>query len=546
MPPQVTTELAAVTMTPSSLMAAVVDIENRSISGIIVPWGELGFTTAGPLRIGKDALRIPEDSSRLKIFPLHMPVGTPGREAVGYATVIRKDPTGLFASFKIKPGEDGDRALADAGVDKVKDGLSIEAINLQISGEDLIAGDLMGVALVPVPAFANARVSSVAASATPSETNPTEGHAAMPPLELISEAPPTAPFSINFTPDEAGASATPTAPVEPGTLAAGVAPGAGALGALPSPQASAPGGATSAPRRPSDSIESLDAFYGALASRFSGMAPQELQAALSDITQTAVGNDVKQPQWVGQLWDGVQYQRKIIPLFGTIKPLTSFKIAGWKWTTKPAVDVWAGDKNAVPSNAPATDPTTTTAERLAGAHDHDRSMIDFPNAEYWAAYYEAMTESYAKLSDTNALTSALAFATDQAAPDYEGFLGAIAFGAQELGDNLNVESSFVVANMADLIPWVLATSESNKNPKELLALIGIDLSRVVTHTSMTAGHVLVGSSNGMDYYELPGSPIRVEAVDMVKGGHDTGVFGYHAEVLHDALALQDVVIDAGA
>jgi hypothetical protein len=61
--------------------------------------------------------------------------------------------------------------------------------------------------------------------------------------------------------------------------------------------------------------------------------------------------------------------------------------------------------------------------------------------------------------------------------------------------------------------------------------------QIIPSSVLDAGTVLVGSREAATSYELPGSPIRVEALDMVKGGIDVGLFGYHAVVLHDAGAL---------
>jgi hypothetical protein len=250
---------------------------------------------------------------------------------------------------------------------------------------------------------------------------------------------------------------------------------------------------------------------------------------------------MSQPQWVGELWDGVAYQRRIVPLLGGAKPLTSYKVNGWKWTTKPVVAAYSGDKGLVPSAAVATDPFTTTASRLAGAHDIDRAMVDFGDTGFIQSYYEAMAESYARVSDAALLAAIIAGATDEATPAYEGFLGAVAAGVAMIDDDTGAGSTFVLVNKADLIPFVLSTTTFDM--PAMLASIGVDLDRIVTHSGVTAGHVIVGTSAAMDYYELPGSPIRVEAIDLVKGGVDAGAFGYYATVLHDAGGLVDVVID---
>lgn len=323
---------------------------------------------------------------------------------------------------------------------------------------------------------------------------------------------------------------------------------AAALAMAPSPpSAGAPAGLQlggTVPRNAAINGLSEDDLYRMLSAAHRGNATPEIRAALQDITQTAVGVDVEQPDFVGQLWQGADYVRKVVPLIAG-PALRSFKITGWRWTTKPAVAAWAEaageDKVDVPSNQPATEPYEVEADRLAGAHDIDRKFRDFGDTAFFEAYYRAMTDSYRRLSDAAAVDGIEAVATDIAAPAYVGFLGAIAAGVAAIDDATNVQTTFVLANKADLIPWALATT--NFDVPAFLSMIGVDPNRIVTHNSVTAGHILVGTSAAINFRELPGVPIRVEAIDMVKGGVDTGVFGYYAMELHDATGLQDVTID---
>lgn len=301
-------------------------------------------------------------------------------------------------------------------------------------------------------------------------------------------------------------------------------------------------GAAGSTRRPSAAIPSLDAFYAALTQREAGgMLPGELRNALTDITQSSVGVDIEQPDWVGELWTGVRYQRKIVPLILGRK-LTSLRVQGWRWTTKPAMAPYTGDKADVASNAVGTEPFSDVAKRLAGAHDIDRSFVDFPDAGFFEAYYAAMTESYAILSDAAAADAIIAGATDVIAPDYPGFLGAIAAGVAELDDATNAGATFVLANKADVIPWVLGMT--NQDLPARLATIGVDLDRIKTSNRVAAGHVIVGTSAAIEFRELGDTPVRVQAVNVAQGGVDAGVFGYYATLLHDAGGLQDVTIDA--
>ena len=58
------------------------------------------------------------------------------------------------------------------------------------------------------------------------------------------------------------------------------------------------------------------------------------------------------------------------------------------------------------------------------------------------------------------------------------------------------------------------------------------------------GKALVGAKDAMTFYELPGSPIRAEAIDMVNGGVDGGLFGYYTTIVHDADGL--ALVNKGA
>ncbi|WP_215899223.1 hypothetical protein, partial [Acinetobacter oleivorans] len=68
------------------------------------------------------------------------------------------------ATFRIAATPDGDEALADVR-EGVRDALSVELVHTDVdSGGNLTAGTLSAVALVPIPAFADARVDLITAS----------------------------------------------------------------------------------------------------------------------------------------------------------------------------------------------------------------------------------------------------------------------------------------------------------------------------------------------------------------------------------------------
>jgi hypothetical protein len=277
-------------------------------------------------------------------------------------------------------------------------------------------------------------------------------------------------------------------------------------------------------------------LYGMLTAASTGRGSAELTAALADITHTA--NSWAQPQqYAGELWGGVTYVRRIVPLIAN-RPLTSYKVNGWRWAPAPAVGPWQGDKTAVPSNAAATEAVTKDAERLAGAHDIDRKYRDFNDTEFFASYYAAMAESYAQQSDGAALADMLAEATPYVAVVGESVWASIVGAALEVGKK--APSTFIVVGAAVL--KALVEQPTATAPAFLSLLPNNPLGGIVTAPTMPPNDVLVGARDAATFYELPSSPIRVEAVDMTKGGIDPGVFGYYATIVNQPLALQTFTV----
>ncbi len=140
-----------------------VDVERRTITGLAVPYGKtarfmgrLYQFSAGSIRYG--------DPSRVKLLLSHEP-----DRAVGYAQSLTETDAGLLATFKVARGERGDEALIMAD-DKVWDGLSAGfAHGAQFTERDGVLhathAPLFEISLTPCPAYEDARVHSVAATA---------------------------------------------------------------------------------------------------------------------------------------------------------------------------------------------------------------------------------------------------------------------------------------------------------------------------------------------------------------------------------------------
>jgi hypothetical protein len=256
--------------------------------------------------------------------------------------------------------------------------------------------------------------------------------------------------------------------------------------------------------------------------------------ALSNITYDGAGGLVTVAgmpgAWLGQLWAGKRFQRRIVPLL-TGGTLTAMSMTGWVWGVKPAMAAWAGNKTAIPSNAPTVSPKAFGAVRFAGGHDLAREYYDFNVTDVIDSYGDAMVDSYAMLSDAYALTQVTAGATpytpDPANTVNTGLLD-IVDGALAVIAAGGTPSWAIVA--PDVFKGVLATPRED-SLAYLDSAIGLENGStqgfgIVPDARLAAGAIIVGDKAGATAWELPGVPIRVDAPDLVLGGVDSAFFGY--------------------
>ncbi|MFC4127389.1 hypothetical protein [Nocardia rhizosphaerae] len=506
--------MTKLTTTPTSADLTA-DNAGRTITGLALPYGPTGRTSAGPVNVAPGAISLPADLRRVKLFRDH---SNAGGQPVGFATAANSDTGGLTMSFRVGPGPDGDQALADAA--GVRDALSVELSNVQLSPDrrTVISAQLSAVALVPVPAFDDARVTDVTAAQTQEET----------------------PVELNYDPAPENGPA-PVAGPEPATASAPVtAPAAPAENGPQAPQITAAAAPVGLPTTTAPRPMSLDNVTETLHAVRQG--DLSLTAALADITRSA--NPWVSPDgWVGEVWDGVAYQREIVPLL-TRRALTHWKASGWRWVTKPTVGDYAGDKTEIPTNPVATELVSVEASRLAGGHDLDRKFWDFNDHEFIRSYWAAMAESYAVVSDQRAAT----FVTTNAAPVMESdgvteaseasLLKAVARGihAIKYGPR-RARATFALVNPDDYLDLMDIT---DLDVPAWLELFAFTPNRLTPSELVPAGKVIVGAKPAATFYELGGSPIRVEAVELARGGRDAAVFGYYATLLNDDGGLVSV------
>ena len=73
-----------------------------------------------------------------------------------------------------------------------------------------------------------------------------------------------------------------------------------------------------------------------------------------------------------------------------------------------------------------------------------------------------------------------------------------------------------------------------------LDLLGVRPERFLATDLVPEGQVVAYAKQAMTWFELPGSPIRVDAERIDHGGKDSGIFGYYAAILNNAQGVVSI------
>ena len=478
----------------TAALAATADHDARTITGVVVYYGRPADASSGRVQFEAGSLLLPDDLSRIKLCLDH-----DHHSAIGYATAAEGADDQLTMTFHIPETPAGDEALASAKAG-IRDGLSVGAYPTRdgaqyINGEDcyrVTEAHLREVSLVAVPAFDDARVTNVNATAQTQEGTP------MP----------------HETPDQ-----------DPQPIAAQIqAP------AIITPQ--------SGPKT------ALDAARLVVALTAEGAGTAKINAALNDIPPDAdKGQGFTRPAWLAQLWQAVRTDRPLIETFGR-KDLTSIEAKGWKWKTRPTVGEYAGNKTEIPTSKAETEPVSEKAKRIAAGWDVDRIYADLGDPSMIEALWEGAAEDYALKSEVAFGKHILAKAT--VVEDAAGGTPKLIDNLIKLGAKATAQGSHIdflafgtdvwtafTALTKDQVPWWITNGDGINISKGSADVNGI---RLFNDASLGAGQILGGDKRAVTYYEVD-PPIRVNAVDLAHGGLDLGLFGYWSAIVHDERAL---------
>lgn len=467
------------------------DAARRQLSGRVLPYGTPARTSAGNTRFtpGSCQAAVPAHVALL--------VEHDRNRVAGYAATLTETPAGLDATFTIPPGPIGDQVLADAAAG-LRTGLSVGVdVTASSPGTDGIltvtGASLREVSVVSVPAWSDARVVAVAATA----------------------------------PGPDAGDSTPPAPAAP------VAPAP----AAPAP-AMVPAAFYTAARPPLTVADVSQLLTGV---RSGTRDAAELRAALTDIVPANdAGAGVFRPAWIGELWMATNAERPMVDsVQSQALPATGTKVQGFTWATKPGGGTYAGAKAAIPSQGATTVPAESPLVRWAGGNDIDRIYFDRGDASFQESYFRMMAADYA-LDTEAALTAALvaaATAGDVAATtilkvvaDAAGKLAAIGARLGFVAVAGNLYASLLGITNANA-PWLLSGNASITDSTANLGGV-----RLFVAPSLAASTALAGDRRAATFYE-DRPPIRVKAENIPNGGIDLALFGYYATLVNDGRAL---------
>jgi hypothetical protein len=491
------------------------DVESRILRYRLLPFdGSVGQTNLGRITASKGVLTLPKPED----FVLNLEHDS--KRPVGVGHEITETDEALLLAVRILETSAGNDLLVEAR-EKVRTGVSVEIDAPVVRGGKLLGGYLSGAGACTEPAWDGARL--VASKTDAPDEGETEED------EEDNEDDPATTVAVGANEEEEGDPVPENENEETGTVA--TAPKLAASRAKLSKKIGA-----------QDAFQLLAALRSGDQTAMAALEPAgKLFGALALVTE-ANGAAGGQAQWLGEIWSGRTFQRRIIPLLGS-GTLTSMKVAGFKWSQKPEVAKFAGPPAEIHSAPVSLVPFSDDAQRWAGGNRIDRKFVDFNDVPMISAYLQALNDSYAEETDEDALAVIVAAATAVTAgtvpTDVPAGLVAIVDGAlavMEVG-----QPTFAIVPPAQWRDILLSKSI------DALAYITSSLSleegslngfKIMPHPSVD--DVIVGTSQAAVHYELPGSPLRVNAQAVAVGAIDEAVFGYDLTVVTDARGLAKV------
>lgn len=494
------------------------DQHGRSITGVCLVFGVVGNSSAGKTRFEVGSLRLPDDMSRVKLLFDH-----DASDPLGYLTQADVGLDKFTGSFTIADGARGDLALTQAA-DKRRDGLSVgcQIDDWAFDGDVVVikAATLSEVSLVSIPAFSDARITEVRASRKDDQIVDRQ-------MIVTCSDPDQAPKPV-----ESEQTVEKTEKVEQTETIEQTETLGSVTAAAPVYTAGRSGG-----------LDLRGLTAATMSHLRSGKPASMLTAALSDIVPAGHPNlGPSKPTYVGELWEAATTPRPLMEAIGTTR-LTSLKMSGFRWVQRPEVERYSGNKADIPSGPITRQVAEVAAQRFAGGWDIDRVFVDLPGGEdFLSDVFRLAVDDYRLKSEEYVAERILAEATVVPTEDAVGVTTALANLGQRFA-GLGATLSFIQMSPDRWMQFVEMNSSSA--PWWLQRLGNVNLGSqggeaggisFRVNASLPTSTILAGDKRAVKIGEID-PPIKVQALDIPRGGVDLGVFGYVAAMVTDPRAV---------
>lgn len=481
------------------------NVAKRTITGLIAPYNEVGYTSAGEV-IFKEGAFGDIQASAIKLLTDHEMA-----RPIGKMVSAESTPDGVVATFKLGSSTRATDALIEAS-EGLKNGLSVGARIVDYATDKegrmiVSAASLREVSLVTEPAFAEARVLEVAASATPTEEEKEEPMSEPTKEEVVETAP----------------------AVE---------------AAVPSVEAAKPTVALAYTKPRSPIVDSASYLEHTLKASFGNEDSRQYVKAADDSTTTNTGLTLA-PHMQEFISATVGIRPAIDAVSRGALPASGMSFTIPKLTTAPTVAEVA--EAAAPSETGMVSTyITVDVKKASGLNRVSYELLDRSSPAFYNELLVQMQRAYAKATDQALLTALIAggtagtavAATAAGLQSYVATESAAAFGATgEVATNLiaNTGQWAAILGYADTTGRALYTATQPMNASGSAAVsslrgsvLGLDLyvDPFIAASGVVDDSAFIVVPSAVTWYESPTTQIQVQAV--TTGEVEIALYGYYA------------------
>jgi HK97 family phage prohead protease len=265
-----------------------------------------------------------------------------------------------------------------------------------------------------------------------------------------------------------------------------------------------------------------------------------VEAALTNVTLVGADNvnALQRPGYQAELIDIVTRGAPVVEALrqGDLQrgdyPNKTFN----KWTKTPQVALQSAEKTAINTTAVAITPANVPVQTWATGNDISQQLLDFGAPSFVEDYVRAAAVDYAETIDTYAVTALLAAATAVTTLAGDSFIQVMTKLLTALVPTSVPDGQMFLAVSWDVGIGIAGITDSGRPAfwdgsisfGSYMPTATVGGLSIIVDVNLPAKTYLLGVRGGATWYDLPGVPYTLKAVNVGLLGLDVGVFGYGA------------------